>query len=56
VRPAGAASTPCRVTRGAVVTARCPLTGGDLHEVVLFAATERFATHWSVGALKVHNR
>jgi hypothetical protein len=56
VRPQGAASTPCRVTDGAVVTARCPLTGGDLHEVVLFAAEQRFTTHWSVGTLKVHNR
>jgi hypothetical protein len=56
VRPQGAPSTPCRVTDGIVVTARCPLTGGDLHEVVLFAAEQRFSTHWSVGTLKVHDR
>jgi len=56
VRPDGAASASCAMTRGPVVTARCPLTGADLHEVVLFAAERRFTTHWSVGSLKVHNR
>ncbi len=56
VRPDGAASAPCEVTGDVVVTARCPLRGADLHEVVIFAAERRFTTHWSVGALKVHNR
>jgi len=56
VRPDGAASASCALTHGPVVTARCPLTGADLHEVVIFAAEQRHTTHWSVGTLKVHNR
>jgi len=56
VRPEGGPSVPCEVTGDAVVTARCPLGGNDLHEVTLFVARERFTTHWSAGVLRVHNR
>ncbi len=56
VSPAGGARQRCAVTGDARVTARCPLAGGDLHEVVLFAGAQRFGTHWSVGTLRVHNR
>lgn len=38
------------------MTARCPLAGDGLHEVMLFVARERYGTHWSAGVLRVHNR
>ncbi len=56
VRPDGGPSSPCAATGDAVVTARCPLRGADLHEVVFFTAERRVGTHWSVGAVRVHNR
>lgn len=56
VRPDGGPSSPCPTTGDAVVTARCPLRGGDLHEVVFLTAARRVGTHWSVGAVRVHNR
>lgn len=56
VRPEGGASQRCEVSGAPRVTARCPLAGADLHEVVVFAAAERRATHWSVGSLRVHHR
>jgi hypothetical protein len=56
VRPEGGDARRCAVEGSRRLTARCPLDGGDLHEVVLFAADRPFTTHWSVGSLRVHNR
>jgi hypothetical protein len=56
VRADGVGSSHCAISGTTRVTARCPLAGSDLHEVVLFAAAEPYATHWGVGSLRVHNR
>ena len=55
VRPDGGATEQCPVRGTTRLTVRCPLVGSD-HEVVLYAAAERDAIHWSVGSLRVHNR
>ena len=56
VRPDGGASLACALEGEGRVTARCPLAGDGLHEVMLFVARERYGTHWSAGVLRVHNR
>ncbi|MFO0650989.1 MAG: transglutaminase domain-containing protein [Polyangiales bacterium] len=48
--------TRCTVSEEARVTARCPLNGADLHEVMILASPQRYGTYWSVGSLRVHNR
>ena len=48
--------TRCTVSEEARVTARCPLNGSDLHEVMILASPQRYGTYWSVGSLRVHNR
>jgi transglutaminase-like putative cysteine protease len=52
----GGAYGRCEVSGTTRVTARCPLAGSDLHEVVLYAAAEPGADHRYVGSLQVHNR
>lgn len=56
VRPTGGARSECEVTRGPRTTIRCPLTGGDLHEVKLFASNQQYGMYQGVGSLSVHNR
>ncbi len=56
VRPSGGERSRCELARQSPTTLRCPLNGGDLHEVVLFASTQRYGSHQSVGSLSVHNR
>ncbi len=52
----GGARLRCPLSGGDTVTARCALTGRDLHAVTIFVAPRRGETHWSVGSLRVHNR
>ena len=56
VRPDGGEQSECELARESPTTLRCPLRGGDLHEVSLFASTARFGSHQGVGSLSVHNR
>ncbi|MBP6832188.1 MAG: transglutaminase [Deltaproteobacteria bacterium] len=56
VRPDGGEETRCEVSRGSSTTARCPLHGRDLHEVVFFASNQQYGSYEGVGSLSVHNR
>lgn len=56
VRPAGGERRECEVTRGSTTTVRCPLNGGDLHEVTFFASNQQYGRYQGVGSLSVHNR
>ena len=56
VNPDGASSSRCDLSGDTRVTARCELTGSDLHRVIIFASEQRYGMYWSVGSLRVHNR
>ncbi len=56
VRAEGGTREDCEVTGTSRVTAHCTLAGPDLHEITLFASTQPYGEHWSVGSLQVHNR
>ncbi len=56
VSPDGGRSSSCELEGDTRVTARCELTGSDLHRVLIFASEERYGRYWSVGSLRVHNR
>ncbi len=56
VRPEGGSMADCEVSGEERVTARCPLTGGNAHEVVLYAGREGRGYTEYVGSLSVHNR
>lgn len=56
VRTDGGEEARCEVSRGSSTTARCPLNGRDLHEVVFFASNQQYGSYEGVGSLSVHNR
>ncbi|MDP3214688.1 MAG: transglutaminase domain-containing protein [Deltaproteobacteria bacterium] len=56
VRTDGGEEARCEVSRGTSTTARCPLNGRDLHEVVFFASNQQYGSYEGVGSLSVHNR
>ncbi|MDB4928716.1 MAG: hypothetical protein JWM10_1200 [Myxococcaceae bacterium] len=56
VHAEGEMAVECALTGAEHLTARCPLTGDDAHEVTVYATRERYAYFEQLGSLRVHNR